>query len=126
VKSRCARFAFGRVVSKIAHGPPPERRRKEQLIADLAARHYAAIVESSDDAIVSKDLDGVIVSWNRGAQVIFGYTAEEAVGKPVTILIPTDRYDEEPFILERIRRGEKIVTTRRSDSVKTGASSTSP
>ena len=73
-----------------------------------AARHYAAIVESSDDAILSKDLNGVIMSWNRAAQRLFGYTAEEAVGRSVTMLIPTDRLDEEPVILERVRRGERI------------------
>lgn len=74
----------------------------------IAAQHYAAIVESSDDAILSKDLDGVITSWNRGAQRLFGYTAEEAAGRSVTIIIPTDRHDEEPMILERVRRGERI------------------
>jgi PAS domain S-box-containing protein len=78
------------------------------LSGDRAALHYAAIVESSDDAILSKDLNGVITSWNNGAQRLFGYTAEEAVGKPVTILIPADRQDEEPMILDRIRRGERI------------------
>jgi PAS domain S-box-containing protein len=75
---------------------------------DLMAQHYQAIVESSDDAIVSKDLDGVILSWNDGAERLFGFTAEEAVGKPVTIIIPLDRLDEEPAILEKIHRGERI------------------
>ena len=75
---------------------------------DEAAQHYAAIVESSDDAILSKDVNGVITSWNNGAQRLFGYTSQEAVGKPVTLLIPVDRHDEEPKILERIRRGERI------------------
>ena len=79
---------------------------RESLSRDRAARHYAAIVESSDDAIVSKDLDGVITSWNRGAQRLFGYTSEEAVGRSVTIIIPTDRHDEEPMILKRVRRDE--------------------
>src|SRR5262245_17380580 len=74
---------------------------------DASAR-LAAIVESSDDAIISKDLDGVIVTWNAGAQRIFGYTAEEAIGRSVTMLIPTERHDEEPGILERIRRGDRI------------------
>ena len=89
----------------IAFGPVgfPER-----LTGDRAAEHYAAIIESSDDAILSKDLNGVIMTWNRGAEHLFGYTAEEAVGRPVTILIPMDRQDEEPFILERVRRGEKV------------------
>ena len=80
-----------------------ERKRNEE-----AAQHYAAIVESSDDAILSKDLNGVITSWNNGAQRLFGYTSQEAVGEPVTLLIPADRRDEEPKILARIRRGERI------------------
>ena len=68
----------------------------------------AAIVASSDDAIISKGLDGVIISWNRGAERIFGYTAQEAVGQSVTMLIPPDRAEEEPMILGRIRRGETV------------------
>jgi PAS domain S-box-containing protein len=73
-----------------------------------ASQRTASIVESSDDAIVSKDLNGVINSWNKGAERTFGYTTEEVVGKPVTILIPPDRHHEESTILERIRRGERI------------------
>jgi PAS domain S-box-containing protein len=80
----------------------------DRLTDDRAALHYAAIIEWSDDAIISKDLNGVIMSWNRGAQRLFGYTAGEVIGKPVTILMPEDRYNEEPMILERIRRGERI------------------
>ncbi len=68
----------------------------------------AAIVASSDDAIISKTLDGVIVTWNEGATRIFGYTAAEAIGKPITLVIPPDRLDEEPKILERLRRGERV------------------
>lgn len=71
-------------------------------------RWLASIVEFSDDAIVSKNLDGVITSWNRGAERIFGYTPEEAVGQPVMMIIPQDRQDEERTILTRIRRGERI------------------
>src|SRR5712671_2411274 len=71
-------------------------------------QRMASIVESSDDAIVSKDLNGVIVTWNKGAERIFGYTAEEVIGKPITILIPPDQHEEEPAILERIRRGERV------------------
>ena len=69
-------------------------------------RSLAAIVESSEDAIVSKNLDGIIISWNMGAQRVFGYTAAEAVGQPITIVIPADRQSEEREILTRIRRGE--------------------
>lgn len=76
--------------------------------AELAAQRYAAIVESSDDAILAKNLDGVIMSWNEGARRLFGYTAEEVIGKHVTILIPPERHDEEPAILSRLRRGERI------------------
>jgi PAS domain S-box-containing protein len=68
----------------------------------------SAIVESSDDAIISKDLNGIIQSWNRGAERIFGYTAAEAVGKPISILAAPERADEFPNILERISRGERI------------------
>ena len=75
---------------------------------DLAAHHYQAIIESSDDAILSKDLDGVILSWNQGAERLFGFTPEEAVGRSVTIIIPVDRLDEEPAILAKIHRGERI------------------
>ena len=73
-----------------------------------ASQQIASIVESSDDAIVRKDLDGVIMSWNRGAQLLFGYSAEEVVGKPVSILIPPELQDEEPAILGRLQRGERI------------------
>lgn len=68
----------------------------------------AAIVESSDDAIISKDLNGIITSWNEGATRIFGYTADEVIGKPIAILIPPDYLSEEPGILKRIRKGERI------------------
>lgn len=68
----------------------------------------AAIVESSSDAIVSKDLSGIVTSWNRGAQLVFGYSAEEMIGRPILTLIPEDRHSEETEILERIRRGEKV------------------
>jgi PAS domain S-box-containing protein len=76
--------------------------------AERAAQQLVAIVESSEDAIVSKDLDGIISTWNQGAERLFGYTAEEAVGRSITILIPPGREDEEPAILARIRRGEPV------------------
>jgi len=87
-----------------------ERKRIEAELRDSEQRlrWLASIVESSDDAIVSKNLDGVITSWNAGAERIFGYTAEEAVGQPITLVIPQDRQDEERTILTRIRRGERI------------------
>jgi PAS domain S-box-containing protein len=80
-----------------------ERKRSEE-----AALRLAAIIESSDDAIVSKDLDGIITSWNSGAERIFGYLAEEIVGKPITILIPPDCQKEEEAIMERVRRGQRV------------------
>jgi PAS domain S-box-containing protein len=70
--------------------------------------HYTAIVEGSDDAIVGKDLDGVIRSWNPSAERIFGFSAAEAVGCPISIIVPEDRADEERSIMDRIRRGERI------------------
>jgi PAS domain S-box-containing protein len=72
------------------------------------AQRLASIVQSSDDAIISKDLQGIIKSWNRGAERLFGYAAADVIGKPITILIPPERLDEEPSILERIKRGERI------------------
>ena len=80
-----------------------DRKRAEQ-----SAQQLAAVVEFSDDAILTKDLDGVITSWNRGAERLFGYKAEEAVGRSITILIPHDRHDEEREIIGRIRRGEYV------------------
>ncbi|MGR9145832.1 PAS domain S-box protein (plasmid) [Rhizobium leguminosarum] len=90
--------------------------RLRQLEADIeAAQHghnaaafLAAIVESSDDAIVSKSLSGVITTWNKGAERLFGYTADEAIGNPITIVIPPDRLNEEPAILARIQAGERV------------------
>ena len=67
--------------------------------AELYAQRLASVVEFSDDAIITKNLDGVVTSWNRGAERLFGYKAEEAIGKPITILIPHDRQDEEHEIL---------------------------
>src|ERR1700744_3372926 len=77
-------------------------------LAAAPASLLAAIVDSSDDAIVSKTLDGMILSWNPAAERMFGYTREEAIGKPITIIIPKDRLDEERDVLARLRRGEKI------------------
>jgi PAS domain S-box-containing protein len=100
-------------VSYRSDGPPQrvvgvnidvtERKKAEQV-----AHRLASIVECSDDAIVSKDLNGVIVSWNHGAERLFGYAAEEVIGSPIWILIPPDRQPEEEMILRRIRIGERI------------------
>ncbi|HVC30993.1 MAG TPA: PAS domain S-box protein, partial [Steroidobacteraceae bacterium] len=79
-----------------------------ERLAEGARAHLAAIVESSDDAIVSKSADGTIRSWNRAAERLFGHAAEEAVGQPITLIIPPDRIDEEDQILGRLRRGERV------------------
>ncbi|MGB8630145.1 MAG: PAS domain S-box protein [Xanthobacteraceae bacterium] len=78
------------------------RESNEQLL------RLASIVESSNDAIITMNLDGVISSWNQSAERLFGYTTEEVVGKPITIYIPPERHNEEPTILARLRRGERI------------------
>ena len=75
---------------------------------ERAALWLTAIIDSSDDAIISKDLNGIVTSWNKSAERLFGYTAAEMVGQPITILIPIDRQDEEPRILSRLRRGERV------------------
>jgi PAS domain S-box-containing protein len=90
-----------------------------QALGTSASTLLAAIIESSDDAIVSKSLEGVITSWNAGAERIFGYSAQEAVGQSITIIIPLDRLGEEEQILAKIKRGERIdhfETIRRAKS----------
>ena len=96
-------------------GPPENRHvgllfndRTESLEADKAQARLAAIVESSDDAIVSKDLNGFIRTWNESAERLFGYKAEEVVGRSITVLFPPDRIQEEETILARIRRGQRV------------------
>jgi PAS domain S-box-containing protein len=87
-------------------GAAPAPRRK--LGRDAAAQHLAAIVESSEDAIVTKDLNGIVTSWNKGAERLFGYRPREMIGKPITLLVPDDRRDEEAEILSQLRRGRRI------------------
>jgi PAS domain S-box-containing protein len=76
--------------------------------AEIAAARLAAIIDSSDDAIISKTIDGVITSWNAGAERIFGHSASEAVGRHITLIIPKDRHAEEERVLARLRRGERV------------------
>jgi PAS domain S-box-containing protein len=80
----------------------------ERKRAEAAALHLAAVVESSDDAIISKNLEGVVTSWNPAAERIFGYTAAEAIGQSVRLIIPSDRQHEEDMVLGRLRNGERI------------------
>jgi PAS domain S-box-containing protein len=80
----------------------------EQKVIEAAMGYMAAIVQSSDDAIVSKTLEGIVTSWNDSAQRIFGYTKEEMIGQSITILIPSDRSDEEQKILEKIKKGQRV------------------
>jgi PAS domain S-box-containing protein len=76
--------------------------------SELAPYWLSSLIESADDAIISKTLDGIITSWNKGAERIFGYVAEEVLGKPITIIIPPDHLQEEPAILARLRAGERV------------------
>ena len=80
----------------------------ESRKAERAAASLAAIVGSSDDVIISKNLDGIITSWNDSAERVFGYSAAEAVGKSINLIIPPDRRDEETKIIETLRRGERV------------------
>jgi PAS domain S-box-containing protein len=89
-------------------GGSPKNQVTNLASPELAPYWLSALIESADDAIVSKTLDGIITSWNKGAERIFGYTAEEAVGQPITIIIPPDHLDEEPKILARLRAGERV------------------
>jgi PAS domain S-box-containing protein len=95
--------------------------RQDGSSEDATKALLAAIVESSDDAIVSKDLDGIVTSWNGGAERIFGYTADEMIGESILRIIPADRTDEEAEILARIRAGQRFehfdTVRRRTDGV---------
>jgi len=81
-----------------------ERKRAEEI-----NRHLAAIIESSGDAIISKDLDEIVTSWNKEAERLFGYGADEMIGKPITVLVPPNRHNEELGIIERLRQGERVL-----------------
>jgi PAS domain S-box-containing protein len=99
--------------SKPPQGETPINKKSEDKFLDLKggelARYWlTAIIESADDAIVSKTLDGIITSWNNGAEQLFGYTPEEAIGQPILMLIPPGHDDEEPAIIARLRRGERV------------------
>ncbi len=105
------RDATGAVVgaAKIARDVTEQRRGRELLAqAALVQSHFAALVASSDDAIISKSLEGIVRSWNAGAERIFGYSAAEMIGQPIITIIPPELHDEERQILERLRRGERI------------------
>jgi PAS domain S-box-containing protein len=94
----------------------------ERKRAERAQAHLAAIIDSSEDAIIGKDLDGTITSWNRGAETIYGYSADEVVGKSISILIPPHQVDEVPAMLERIKGGEKIHNYENARVRKDGGS----
>ncbi len=81
----------------------------ERKCAEEIRVRLASIVESSEDAIISKTLDGIVTSWNRGAERTFGYTADEIIGKPIGVLIPQDRVEEESQIIERVKQGEHVT-----------------
>src|SRR5215217_8969639 len=93
-------------------GPSGHKVSKDQLTnlqsPELAPYWLSALIDAAEDAIISKTLEGIITSWNAGAERVFGYTADEVIGKSVTILIPGGHEDEEPAILARLRAGERM------------------
>ncbi len=93
----------------------------DRTAAERIRAHLAAVVEGTSDAVVTKDLDGVITAWNDAATRLYGFTAEEAIGKPIYIIVPPEREDEEESILERIRRGERIAPYETERVRKDGA-----
>src|SRR4051812_9281070 len=99
-----AATAFRIVASNASSGGAKNAARGRLSSSDL----LSSIVESSDDAIISKDLDGTILSWNTSAERIFGFSPDEAVGRPITIVIPQELHFEESQILQRIRTGDRI------------------
>jgi PAS domain S-box-containing protein len=123
LKGRCRRMETHAVPLRRADGSIVQlgiaRDITERRKAEETRLLLGAIVDSSDDAIISKDLDGRITSWNRAAERLYGYTAAEAVGKSIFVVVPPDRRDEEKQILERLQRGERVdhfeTTRRRKD-----------
>jgi PAS domain S-box-containing protein len=102
------RDVTGKPIGWIASITDLTESRHAQLRADKALKQLASIVENTDDAIIGRDLNGIVTSWNAAAERLYGYRADEMLGKPLSILIPKDRHDEEPEILARLRRGEGI------------------
>ena len=105
---RILRDSEGRITGGIDVLVDITQRKAAQTETEHSALLLSSIVDSSDDAIISKDLNGIITSWNKSAERLFGYTPEEAIGQPVTMLIPPDRPDEEPQILARLKKGERV------------------
>lgn len=83
--------------------------------------HLTSVVETSDDAIIWETLDGIIVGWNKGAERMYGYLADEVIGKPISILLPSDRADELSGIMDRLRRGKASIIMRRCGKERTAA-----
>jgi PAS domain S-box-containing protein len=96
-----------RIEEELRHVNEELNRRKTRELRDSQNR-LALIVDSSQDAIIGKNLDGIITHWNKGAEQIYGYTTQEMIGRPITVLAPTDRADEIPEILEKIRKGQRV------------------
>jgi len=88
----------------------------ERRLIEKERALLADIVESSEDAIISKSLDGVIESWNAAAERLFGYSGDEAVGRPIKIIIPPDRIQEEQLILQRLRQANELIISKRFDN----------
>ena len=96
-----------RIAEELRRANEELHRRTAEQLGEYRSR-LASIIDSSEDAILSKDLNGIITSWNKGAEHIYGYTPEEVIGKHISLLAPSDRPDEIPEILQKIARGESI------------------